>query len=156
MATYRVYLAAAYAARDTLRDHLTTLADHGIAVTSTWLHETGALTPGALGAATDLTADEVTQHCINDFADIDAADAVVLFTGQALTDYVPADLPPMKLHTGGRHVETGYALATGKPVIVIGDPENVFHRGMCTLVPTFADALTALTALRDTTTEQVA
>lgn len=29
--------------------------------------------------------------------------------------------------TGGHHVETGYALALGKPVFLIGSRENVFH-----------------------------
>ena len=29
---------------------------------------------------------------------------------------------------GGRHVETGWALAHGVPIIVVGQPENVFHR----------------------------
>jgi nucleoside 2-deoxyribosyltransferase len=29
--------------------------------------------------------------------------------------------------TGGHHVETGYALALGRPIILIGPPVNVFH-----------------------------
>ncbi len=29
--------------------------------------------------------------------------------------------------TGGRHVEFGYALALGKPVILLGEPSNIFH-----------------------------
>ncbi len=28
---------------------------------------------------------------------------------------------------GGKHVETGMALALGRPVYVIGEPENMFH-----------------------------
>jgi hypothetical protein len=41
--------------------------------------------------------------------------------------------------TGGRHVETGIALTLGKPVIVLGDRENVFHHlGAVRCVPVSA------------------
>ena len=38
-----------------------------------------------------------------------------------------AEEPSAPYSRGGRHVEFGYALATGKKVRVIGPEENVFH-----------------------------
>lgn len=85
----------------TLRDRL---AKHGIGCTSTWLTENGII-PDFKKAA---------LICLMDIA---RADAVVLFNDE-------------KLHrtgTGGRHTEVGIAIATGKPVVVLGKQENVFH-----------------------------
>jgi nucleoside 2-deoxyribosyltransferase len=50
-----------------------------------------------------------------DIADINAADALVAYS------------LPGNSATGGRHVEFGYALAKQKIVILVGQPENVFH-----------------------------
>ena len=35
--------------------------------------------------------------------------------------------PPGEMVPGGKHVETGIALAMGRPVFVIGRKENIFH-----------------------------
>lgn len=83
----------------TLRDRLAT---HDISCTSRWLD--GLDTSERIGAL----------KCL---ADIARCDVVVLVN-------------PPKVHrsgTGGRHVETGLALAIGRPVIVFGARENVFH-----------------------------
>lgn len=87
------------AAAKTLRERL---AQHGIACTSTWLN----------GFISDFR--KAALICLTDIA---RADAVVIVNDE-------------KVHrtgTGGRHVETGIAIATGKPVVVIGARENVFH-----------------------------
>lgn len=52
-----------------------------------------------------------------DLDDITASDALVLVNPSAWA----------KRGTGGRHVETGYALAAGKPVYIFGARTNVFH-----------------------------
>lgn len=56
------------------------------------------------------------------FLDIKLSDLLVLLTESA------SALVGGTATSGGRHVETGFALALGKPVIVVGAPENVFHR----------------------------
>lgn len=84
-----------------LRDRL---AKHDIACTSTWLGTNGII-PDFKRAA---------LICLQDIA---RADAVVIMN-------------PENVHrtgTGGRHTEVGIAIATGKPVVIVGKQENVFH-----------------------------
>lgn len=57
---------------------------------------------------------ELRRQAAADLEDIGAADALVAVT-----------LPGSP--RGGRHVEFGYALALGKRVVILGQPENVFH-----------------------------
>lgn len=86
-------------AAKTLRDRL---AEHGIGCTSRWL---------------DGFIDNHRTAAVMCIVDIARGDAVVVVN-------------PPKVHrtgTGGRHVETGIAIATGKPVVVLGARENVFH-----------------------------
>lgn len=52
-----------------------------------------------------------------DLNDVHKADVLVVYTEPYGTP-VPG---------GGRHVETGYALGVGMPIIVVGPLENVFH-----------------------------
>ena len=83
----------------TLRDRL---AKHGISCTSSWLN--GFIDDHKRAATI----------CLIDIA---RADAVVIVNDE-------------KVHrtgTGGRHTEVGIAIGTGKPVVVIGARENVFH-----------------------------
>lgn len=53
----------------------------------------------------------------NDLADVKDADIVMLINPESFRTS----------GTGGRHVEVGYALALGKPVLVVGEQTNVFH-----------------------------
>lgn len=53
---------------------------------------------------------EFGQH---DIEDLESAATVVSFTGEG--------------GKGGRHVEFGYAIATGKRLVIIGRRENIFH-----------------------------
>lgn len=148
-----LYLAGAYAARDRLGQVAHSLEALGHTVTSRWLKATHAIHPGTEGAALDQSTEYTAQHVAEDFADIDAADVLVLYTATAMIDLderlleMPLHTPPAaphRLHSGGRHVETGYALAKGKRVIVVGVPENIFHRGACTVVGSFYDLVQAL------------
>ena len=134
----RVYLAAPYAARDQVRSYANDLEEHGVEVTSTWLEESHEINPGTINAATALGDDEVAQHVRQDLADIRRSDVLVLFTADAVR--TPGG-------SGGRHVETGYfmALFGTRNVIVVGEPENVFHRAAgVTRVKSWGEALTHL------------
>ncbi|HSV38716.1 MAG TPA: hypothetical protein VLI04_08150 [Nocardioidaceae bacterium] len=118
----RAYLAAPYAARERVAEYARDLVRHGIDVTASWLDETHEINEGTTGAATALQPEEVARHAATDLDDIARCDVLVLFTARSL------GFDPAEVASGGRHVETGYALAKGIPVLVIGEPENVFHR----------------------------
>lgn len=75
-------------------------------VIASWLDEKevrGALTP--IGER---------EVAVRDFEDIDACNTMVLFGD------------PERRGQGGRNVELGYAIGTGKMVIVVGFRENPF------------------------------
>lgn len=120
--TLTVYLAGPYAARDKLALYADELQQVGYRIACRWLDETHEIHSGTAGAAADLADEQVNQHARHDLEDIDKADIVVAFTSDVLTIPLPFG------GSGGRHVETGYALAKGKQVVLIGEPENVFHR----------------------------
>lgn len=109
----KAYLAAQYARRDELREHLTALTPLGIEVTSRWLEEKEPLN-SHMGDKDDNWYIETANV---DLDDIDRADAVIFFS----------ENPRVGVPRGGRHVEFGYALGTNKPIYVIGPKENVFH-----------------------------
>lgn len=135
----KVYLAAPYAAREAIRPRAEELTRIGFKVTASWLGETHEIHGGTTGAATDLPDAQVAVHAATDLRDIDGSDLLVAFTAKALgTDG----------GSGGRHVETGYAIAKGMPVLVVGEPENVFHRypRACSVVPNWHEALIDLSA----------
>jgi len=135
----RVYLAAPYTVRDTVKQLAAELWRVGFTVTSSWLDETHDINAGTQGAATDLDDAAVSAHARQDMVDIDKSEVLVLFTAKSCGAE----------GGGGRHVETGYALATRVPIIVIGEPENVFHRlgtPRVTIVPTWHEAVLELSA----------
>lgn len=115
-----VYLAGPYAARDRLNAFAADLRSMLVEVTASWLDETHDITPGTVDAATDLPDADVAKHASDDLNDIGNADLLVLITAAV------AGVP--NATSGGRHVETGFALAMPIPVLVVGEPENVFHR----------------------------
>jgi len=113
----KVYLASRYsrhAEMQYIRDRLRDLGHH---VTSRWIdcHTdvagdfTESFTKGFLNEHPERCA-LLGQHDIDDLM---AADTVISFTGQG--------------GKGGRHVEFGIGLATGKRMIIVGSRENVFH-----------------------------
>lgn len=105
----RVYLAARYDRRLEMVERSRDLrALGGILVTAQWvegLHE-GASDPETLG-----------RCAAEDLADITTADLLITFT----------ETPDVGFTSGGRHVELGYALGLGIPVLIVGPAENVFH-----------------------------
>jgi nucleoside 2-deoxyribosyltransferase len=110
----KVYLAARFSRLPELVAYADDLAEQGIEVTSRWLrggHEWVG-TPDE-----EIPVENNARFAREDIEDLMAADVVVCFTESARSG--PA--------RGGRHVEFGYALAMGKPVITVGHRENVFY-----------------------------
>lgn len=111
----RVYLAARYSRKDELLGYATELAELGIEVTSRWIQGLHEIPPEGI----EVDSHEHYQWCAeDDLADLDAADVLVAFTE-------PEGLIAGR-GRGGRHVELGYAIAKGKPVLICGHRENVF------------------------------
>lgn len=103
----RFYLANRYSRRAETLGYKKEMERHGYEVTSRWVdqdeHGEGvhdAVSP-LIAAATDLN-------------DLERADVLVMFGNEPGTG------------KGGRHVEFGVALATGKTIFLVGEPENVF------------------------------
>ncbi|WP_067434125.1 hypothetical protein [Nocardioides jensenii] len=137
----KVYLAAPYAARATIATYAEELERIGFTIISSWLEETHDINPGTTDAATSLDDDTVAGHARDDLADIVSSDLLVLFTGKAV------GIPDAG--SGGRHVETGYfmALHGQAHVIIVGEPENIFHRlNGVTRVPDWHEAVIELSA----------
>ena len=143
----KVYIAAPYAARELAKTYAEELATIGIGCTSTWVTETTEINSQSTGAATGLADDQVHEHVNTDIRDINRSDVLVHLTAlhvwrNTRNDYSSSKAPA--LHSGGRHVELGYALARNKFIVSVGDPENVFHRGRGTNVPDWHEAVLTL------------
>lgn len=106
----KVYLTAMWDRQSNMRDVREKLQADGIVVTSRWLDEKPS------GPMESHPVEVVAAGAQMDLDDIDGADAVIVFSEDRLIGYT----------TGGRHVELGYAIAKGKPIIVVGPRENVF------------------------------
>lgn len=95
------------------QDVLNRLHKCGHEVTSRWITTDKRFHRG-VEAYTDA---ERTAIALMDEEDVrQATDGVVLIAE-----------PPGQMVPGGKHVETGMALALGRPVYVIGRKENIFH-----------------------------
>lgn len=113
----KVYLAAPYAARALLNEYAAELRHIGIAVTSTWLDGTHEL-----DAEHTATHEDRQRWATEDLADVRRSDLLVAFTAAAV------GIQPPRGTSGGRHVETGYALGRNISVLLVGETEeNVFH-----------------------------
>ena len=110
------YLAARFSRHDEMRgvrDVLTTL---GHTVTSRWIDlHGGDQLESAAQEVLNTDPGSVAHFGEHDLLDIQLADVLLSFTS--------ADGGGK----GGRHVEHGYALGYGIPVVVIGPRENIFH-----------------------------
>lgn len=111
------YIAAPFERRDEALAVKEELEKHHVRVVSTWL------TPDDCQSMTVLEAnrnkhDECRKRALVDLAEIAACNYFIL-------------LKPKAWHkqptTGGHHGETVGAIVMGKPVIIFGDRENVFH-----------------------------
>jgi nucleoside 2-deoxyribosyltransferase len=131
------YLAAPYAARDQVRFTLNFLQLED-ECTARWITARHPIGPGTVDTAPDMSDEYAYQHSEDDLADIDRADAFILLSHSYCSEW---GFTLAQTSSGGRHVETGFALAKGKPVYVVGEAENIFHRGLCTVVPDIATAI---------------
>lgn len=122
----KIYLAARYSRRVELCGYRADLEALGIEVTSRWLNGSHQLDNQGIPItddgerrfeAGDPSVDHLRAHfATEDVADVLAAEVLVAFTEE----------PRVANSRGGRHVELGIALASGKHVVVIGPRENVF------------------------------
>ena len=141
----KIYLAAPYAARDILKEHVPLFEYHGHEITCGWLKGTRPLGESSYGISEVSTQEEVEAHAQMDLEDVEQADVVVLYTAGYVAEIGGLDPVAHNLTSGGRHVEVGYALAKGKPVIVIGPLENIFQRGLCLWAQNLDDVVVYLT-----------
>ena len=124
MALESVYLSARFERRDELNGYRAELEAAGLEVTSRWL----------IDPTPELTDEAWRQLATKDVEDIQRAAGLVLFTE-----------PGRSGGGGGRHVEFGVALGLDKRVIVVGEPENLFHRlEAVEVVPTWEHAFKAV------------
>jgi len=130
----KVYLAARYQEHPAMRVLRDELVAAGIVVTSRWIE-------GGHDIQADADHDEQRQRfCMEDLEDVDACDVLVVQSPKA----------HHRTGRGGRHVEVGYALAKGKPVILVGERENVFHwHPLVRLVDDNHEVATAIKILGD-------
>lgn len=97
----KAYIAAPWEFREQARQLGRLLTFRGITVMSRWLTVDDDGVPGAQ----------------MDLDDIAASDILIALNPEGWG----------RLGTGGRHVEFGYALALKKPILLIGEPSNIFH-----------------------------
>lgn len=102
----KFYLGARFVRQTELREYAKYLAACGHTVTSRWLSEPHDLEPGQSGE----------QYGLDDVEDIATADTVVIFSG--------GTGPRSR---GGYHTEFGICIGMGKPIVLVGERENVFH-----------------------------
>lgn len=114
----RVYLAAPYSMKETIKTHAAELRERGIRVTSSWLEEPY---PSTIKLS-EVKAEENRSYAFQDIDDVLAASIMVFYND-----------PTKSIVRGGRHVEFGMALAFGRtgrsfPIFVVGEEhENIFH-----------------------------
>lgn len=109
----RIYMAAQYAKKLEIANYAEQAEAVGIHVRADWLEESEAPE-----ATLDSVSDKLkSRYAQQDWWDIGACDIFVFFSE-------PQDNQPPR---GGRHVEFGMAIALGKEIVVIGEPENIFH-----------------------------
>jgi nucleoside 2-deoxyribosyltransferase len=103
----KIYLATPFGLAEEAKRKAAQLKSKGHSITHEWW-----LDPPLPGNGRDpATAAECARRASADLQAVLRAEAVVVLAGAS--------------GTGGVHVETGYALAHGKRVILVGAPENV-------------------------------
>lgn len=111
----KIYMAARYSRREELCGYADELRQMGYEITSRWL--AGNHQIDDQGISVEAGRVERERFAFEDFRDLVIADVCISFT----------ESPRSTNSRGGRHVEFGIALGSGKPVFVVGHRENVFH-----------------------------
>lgn len=148
----KVYVAAPYPAREYVRDvWIPVLEAHGHYCTSTWANGSREIHAGTVAHSPATGHEDLVRHVTGDLYDIARADALISLAADFCI--AEARLPiinPMWYHSGGRHVELGYALGVQQTrksfrIITVAEvPENVFARGLTQVVPDLPGAIRAL------------
>lgn len=134
MTATSLYLSGQFEDGPVLRKVRDDLVRAGFRVTSRWLNGASS-TPATASAHQEGAAARLAAIAYQDIEDIEAADVVVVFNPREACN----------TGRGGRHVETGYALALRKRVIVVGARGNVFHwMPEVTVVDDWGDLIVAL------------
>jgi hypothetical protein len=111
----RIYLAAAWARKEEIRNIANELIGQGEDVHSRWLYE-----PTYSPQVTD-RANFMRERAEIDVEDVRNADILVRFSDNLNSETVPSGLA-----TGARMFETGLAYSLGKTIIVVGGYQCVF------------------------------
>lgn len=106
----KIYIAACFIQQPEVREKALELEALGHTCVSTWRYETPT---GGVGSEPEFEK-QFRNAAEIDLDDVKRADMLVLLTGQVSL-------------SGGKHVETGYAIALEKRVVRVGPCENVFH-----------------------------
>lgn len=109
----KIFLSARYSRRDEMRVMRERLGIDGHHVVSRWLDTQWERRDDSGSSAAP--ADYRAHHAAVDLADVLVCDCLIAFTEEPRT--------PTR---GGRHVELGAALATGKRIFVVGHREHIF------------------------------
>lgn len=116
MTPTKIYLAARYSRNAEMRGVRDVLVALGFEVTSRWIDQHGGnLLESVVAEKLNANPAGCAHYARIDLEDLEAADMVISFTS--------ADGGGK----GGRHIEFGYAIGRGKPVLICGPRENVFH-----------------------------
>lgn len=122
----KIYLAHNFAAREALRDTVRLIESLGHEVTSSWITDDS-----------HVINDNARKSAEIDLADIDRADALILFTSQW-----------GEKHGKGKFMEFGYAIAKGKRVFIYGPDQtsSVFYHLPQVIKITFYNGLERMLA----------
>lgn len=126
-----IYCAGPWAAKVYIESVAVQLRERGHDVSSFWHASERPVSASTVGTSAASSDDDALRHALDDLDSVTRSNLVVHFTSSACIAADP-DIPTEWLHTGGRHVEIGAALVNAIPVAVIGDPENIFARTLCT------------------------
>jgi hypothetical protein len=122
----RIYLCSRFSRIKELRTYAVRLEDLGHEIVSTWVFRKD-------DNCEDLDSAEAQAVCLQDLADVLRCDTLISWS-----EPNPRKFPTT--NRGARHAEFGAALATGKALYVIGEPEMIFHvHPSVKVYPSFSD-----------------
>lgn len=126
----KIYVAASFPRKSDALQLAFKLMKQGHDVTSGWLEQVEAnKNETADGYKSDRDSRRTAER---DIKDIDAADALVMITGDSLSG-------------GGRRFEAGYAFGKGRPIFLFGSKEIIFdHLTDVHVVSSFSELLAML------------
>ncbi len=130
-----IYLASKWSAQMDMRIYRAEIVKSGHFVTSRWLDAERDINP-----TPEFFMQHGAERARQDLDDIDAADMLVL------------DLIGGRGRRAGSMVEFGYAIAKGKRIVVVGEPDDVFTQLAGWQYKTWKDFLNGIQLGVDTTT----